>query len=120
MNYIDCQYLNGNDDPWFFLKCNNEIFPFGTLNNKTFNLYKDDSNIQNKDFDKDYSCNIVLKPPPSLNSLLKQFNNSSQSHNFKDPENVVKLIYHNLEELQTMKISNKESALSLFHIKLAL
>ena len=120
MNYIDCQYLNGNDDPWFFLKCNNEVFPFGTLNNKTFNLYKDDSNIQNKDFDKDYSCNLVLKPPPRLNSLLKQFNNSSQSHDFKDPENVVKLIYHNLEELQTMKISDKESALSLFHIKLAL
>ena len=36
LNFRDYQYLNGNDDPWFCLKCNSELFPFGTLNNKTF------------------------------------------------------------------------------------
>ena len=37
LNFIDYQYLNGNDDPWFCLKCNSERYSFGTLNNKTFN-----------------------------------------------------------------------------------
>ena len=99
--------------PWFCLKCNSEIF--GTLNNKTFNLYIDDSNIQNKDYDKDYSCNLVLKSPLNLNSLFNQFNNSSQTRGFKDPENVDKCKYYNLEELQTMKMSNKKCSLFIAH-----
>ena len=116
LNFIDYQYLNGNDDPWFCLKCNTELFPFGTLNNKTFNQYINSSNIQNKDIDQDNSSNLVLKPPPNLKSLFNQFNNSSQIHDFKDPENVVNCKYYNLEEVQTMKIPNKKNSLSLFHI----
>ena len=116
LNFIDCQYLNGNDDPWFCLKCNTELFPFGTLNNKTFNQYINSSNIQNKDIDEDNSSNLVLKPPPNLNSLFLQFNNSSQIHDFKDPENVVSCQYYNLEEVQTMKIPNQKNYVFLFHI----
>ena len=37
LNFLDYQYLNGNDDPWFCLKCNTELFPSGTLSNKTTN-----------------------------------------------------------------------------------
>ena len=85
---LDYQYLNSNDEPWFCLKCNSKIFPFQTLNNKTFNLHVSDSNIQ-KDYGKDYSCKLVLKLCPNLNSLLNQFNDSSQTHDFKVPENVV-------------------------------
>ena len=33
LNFIDYQYRNGNDDPWFCLNCNTELFPFGTFNN---------------------------------------------------------------------------------------
>ena len=106
---MDYQYLKGNDDPWFCLKCNTELFPFGTLNNKTFNQYINSSNIQNKDIDQDNSCNLVLKPPPNLKSLFNQFNNSSQIHDFKDPEIVVNCKYYNLEEVQTMKILNKKT-----------
>ena len=120
LNFIDYQYLNGNDDPWFCLKCNSEFYPFGTLNNKTFNQYINSNNIQNKDNDEDNSSNLVLKPPPNLNSLFNQFNNSSQFHDFKDPENVVKCKYYNLEEVQTMKIPNKKSSLSLFQLTHAL
>ena len=117
LNVLDYQYLNENDDPWFCLKCNTELFPFGTLNNKTFNQYINSSNIQNKDIDQDNSSNLVLKPPPNLNSLFIQFNNSSHIHDFKDPENVVNCKYYNLEEVQTMKIPNKKNPLSLFYIK---
>ena len=61
LNFLDYQYLNENDDPWFCLKCNIELFPFGTLNNKTFNQYINSSNIQNKDIDQDNSSNLVLQ-----------------------------------------------------------
>ena len=30
LSFMDNQYLNGNDDSWFCLKCNSELFPFGT------------------------------------------------------------------------------------------
>ena len=92
------------------------VFPFDTLNNKTFKQYINSSNIQNKDNDEDNSSNLVLKPPLNLNPLFNQFNNSSQIHDFKDPENVVNCKYYNLEEVQTMKIPNKKRSLSLFHI----
>ena len=92
LNFIDYQYLNGNDDSWLCIKCNTKLFPFGTLNNKTFNKYIDSSNIQNKDTDED------------------------QFHDFKDPENVVIIKYYQLEEVQTIKIPNKKNSLFLFRI----
>ena len=72
--------------------------------------------MQNKNIDQDNSSNLVLKPPPNLKLLFNQFNNSSEIHGFKDPENVVSCKYYNLEEVQTMKIPNKKNSLSLFHI----
>ena len=36
LNYIDYKYLSGNCDHWFCLKCNSQLFPFGTLGNKKF------------------------------------------------------------------------------------
>ena len=90
----------------FCLKSNIELFPFGTSNNKTFNQYLSINNIRSKDNDEDNSSNLVLKPPPNLSSLFNQYNNSSQIYDFRDPENVVKCKYYNLEEVQTMKIPN--------------
>ena len=115
LNYIHYQYLHGNNDPWFCLRCNSELFLSGTLNNKAFNQYINSSNIRNKDNDDDNSSKLVLKPLPNLNTFLNQFNNLSQTSDFKDPENVVKCKYYNLEEVQTMKIPNKKSS-SLYFI----
>ena len=47
--------------------------------------------------------------------LFKQFNNTSQIQDNKDPENVGKWKHYDLEEVQSLKILNKNS-LSLFHI----
>ena len=58
--------------------------------------------------------NLFLKPPPSLGSLFNQFNNTSQTYH-KDPEYVVRCKY-DLKQVQSMKISNNNSCLSLFHI----
>ena len=54
--------------------------------------------------------NLVLKPPPSLSSLFNQFNNIPQTHDHKDPENVVRSKYYDLEEVQLMKILDKNSS----------
>ena len=51
-----------------------------------------------------------------MKSLFNHFNNSSQTHDFKDPENVVKCKYYNQEEVQTVKILKNKNSLSLFHI----
>ena len=51
-----------------------------------------------------------------MNTLFNQFNNSSQTNDFKDPENIVQCKYYNLGEVQIMKIPNKKSYLSLFHM----
>ena len=60
--------------------------------------------------------NLVLKPP-CLSSLFNQFHNLPQTHDHKDPENVVRCKYYDLEEVQSMKIPNKNSCFSQFHIK---
>ena len=60
--------------------------------------------------------NLVLKPPPSRSSLLNQVNIIPQTHDHKDPENVARSKYYDLEEVQSIKIPIKNSCLSLFHI----
>ena len=69
-----------------------------------------------KNHNKIKFSNLVLKPPPSLSSLFNQFNSIPQTYDHKDPENVVWCKYHDLGEVQSMKIPNKNSCLSLFHI----
>ena len=58
-----------------------------------------------------------MTPPPNLNTLFNQFNNSPQTNALKDTRNVVKYRCYNLEEVQAMEIPNqKKSSFSLFHI----
>ena len=69
-----------------------------------------------KNYNENKFNNLVLKPPPSLSPLFNQFNNTPKTHDHKDPGNVVRCKYHNLEEVQSMKNPNKNSCLFLFHI----
>ena len=59
--------------------------------------------------------NLVLKPPLSLSSLFNQFDNIPQTHDHRDTENVVRCKYFDVEEVQSTKIPNKNSFISLFH-----
>ena len=36
LNHIDYKYLQDSNDPWYYLSCCSNIFPFGTLTNKDF------------------------------------------------------------------------------------
>ena len=58
----------------------------------------DSSNRKNKNENVTFN-NLVVKPPPSLSLLFKQFNNKSQTQDDKDPQNVVRCKYYDLEEV---------------------
>ena len=67
-NHIDYKYLQGSNDPWFYISCYNEIFPFGTLANKNFlfmiMVNSSPTTIKNNDVDATNvnSTSLVLKP----------------------------------------------------------
>ena len=65
---------------------------------------------------KNVNSSLLLKPPPDLALLFNQFNNAIPE-NRSDPENVIQSKYHDIDELQQLKIPNQENSLSLFHIK---
>ena len=56
-----------------------------------------------------------MKPPPDLALLFNQFNNVIPE-NHSDPENVIQSKYYDIDELQKLKIPNKENSPFLFHI----
>ena len=59
---------------------------------------------------------LVLKQSANLSQLFNQFNNTTETHTNKDPDNAVKCRYFDIEEIQTLKIPNKSKSLSMFHI----
>ena len=59
---------------------------------------------------------LVLKQPANLSQLFNQFNNITENHTNRDPDNVVKCRYYDIEEIQTLNIPNKSKSLSMFHI----
>ena len=56
-----------------------------------------------------------LKPSSDLSLLFNQFNLSSPELK-TDPENVVNSNYYDIDQLQTLKFSEKSKSLFLFHI----
>ena len=115
LNYIDYKYLSENGDPWFCPKCNSQLFPFGTLDNKKFMYHILHSSNMKNDNKIEFN-NLVLQPPSRLSSLFNQFNNVPQTLYHKDPENFVRCKSYDLEQVQSMKIPNENSCLSLFHV----
>ena len=59
---------------------------------------------------------LVLKQPANLSQLFSQFNNTTENHTSKVPDNAVKCRYYDIEEIQSLKILNKSNSLSMFHI----
>ena len=57
----------------------------------------------------------LLKPPPNLALLFNKFNNSSPKQQI-DPENVVNSTYFDIDQIQSLKFSQKEKSLSFFNI----
>ena len=57
-----------------------------------------------------------MKPSENLKLLVNQFNNNASPEDQTDPENVVQSKCYDTDELQTIKIPNKDMSLALFHI----
>ena len=60
---------------------------------------------------------LLLKPSENLKLLVNQFNNNASPEDNTDPENVVQSKYYDTDELQTMKIPNKEKVTGLISYK---
>ena len=90
------------------------LFPFGNLNNQKFLGFVNNNNDNNNE-SKNSNSSLILKPPPDLALLFNQFNNAIPENN-SDVENVIQSKYYDFDELQQLKILNKEKSLSFFHI----
>ena len=69
LNYVDYKCFSGNGDPWFCLKCNSQLFPFGTLDNKKFMLHIHNSSNMKNDNENEFNI-LVLKTSSQPSSLL--------------------------------------------------
>ena len=59
---------------------------------------------------------LVFKQPANLSQLFNQFSNITKNHTNRDPDNVVKCRYYDIEEIQTLNIPNKSKSLSVFDV----
>ena len=116
LNYIDYKYLQGCNEPWYCLSCTTMLFSFGNLNNQKFLGFinnNNNNNNNNSNESKNSNSFLILKPPPDLALLFNQFNNAIPENN-SDPENVIQSKYYDIDELQQLRIPNKEKSLSFF------
>ena len=109
---MEYKYIKGSNEAWYCLSCTNTLFLFGNLNNQNFLKFIGNNNTITSSETKKY---LILKPPPDLALLFNEFN-SAVSENRSDPENIIQSKYYDIDELQKMKIFNKENSLSLIHI----
>ena len=116
-NYVDYQYLSGSNNPWYCLNCNSETYALGILSKQNSMSFIRDNLTDSLKLDNMNSAStLVLKQPANLSQLFNQFNNITENHTNRDPDNVMKCRYFDIEEIQTLKIPNKRKSLSMFHI----
>ena len=81
LNYSDCQYLQGSNDPWFCISCCNEIFLFEKLGNKNFlsmmKVNPSPTTVKCSDVNNINGASLALKVCANLSLLFNQFNNFS-------------------------------------------
>ena len=103
--------LIGCNKLWQSLSCTTVPFPFGNLNNKKILDLVNNNNNESKNS----ISSLILKLPTDLTFLFNQFNNTNPE-NDSDLENVIQSKYLYINEMQQLKIPNKENSLSFFHI----
>ena len=87
------------------------LFPFGNLSNQKSLGFINNNNNKSKNS----NSSLILKPPLDLALLFNQFNNAIAENN-TDPENVMQSKHYDIDELQQLKIPNKEKSMSFLHI----
>ena len=113
LNYIDYKYLQSNNDPWYCITCSSSIFP---LAKKNGSLLISQTETNKCRFDSNNSS-LLLTPLPKLNNQVNQFNkNTIIDNNQNVDNNFIHSKYFDTDEIQKLKITNKEKCLSLFHM----
>ena len=111
LNSIEFQHISGSSDPWFCLKSNRNLLPFGNLNNQDFQVLVS-NNIINPLING--SSSVLLKPSSNLAFLFNHFNHLSIESNQSDPDNMISPNYYDINEIIKIKVDS--SSLLLFHI----
>ena len=88
------------------------LFPIGNLNNEKILGFVNNNNDNNKS--KNSNSSVILTPP-DLAPLFNQFSNAIPENN-SDPENVIQS-KDDIDELQQLKIPNKEKPLFFILIR---
>ena len=115
LSYVGYQYLSGCSDPWYCLNCNSEICALGNLSKQNSMLFIKENLTESLKLDNmNTTGTLVLKQQANLSQLFNQFNNITENHTNRDPDNVVKCRYYDIEEIQTLNIPNKSKSLSMF------
>ena len=117
LNYIDYKHLQGNNGLWYCITCSSSIFPFKFLNNKnSASLVISQTEANNYNFVSNNSS-LLLNPSQKPINLVNQFNNNTIIDNDnKVTDNFIHSKYFDTDEIQKLKILNKEKCLSLFHV----
>ena len=114
LSYAEYQYLSDCSDPWYCLNCNSEIYSLGNLSKQNFMSFTRENVTNSLKLDNMNSTStLFLKQPADISQLFKQFNNITENHTNRDPDNVVKCRYYDIEEIQTLNIPNKNKSLSV-------
>ena len=97
---------------WYCITFSNSIFPFNCLNNKKFaSFYISRIKANNYSFDSNNSS-LLLNPSPKLTNLVNQFNNNTIIDNNNNvADNFIHSKYFDIDEIQKLKILNKEKCL---------
>ena len=97
-NYVDYQYLSGSSNPWYCLNSNSEIYAVGNLSKQSFMSFITEHFTDSFKLDNMNSTStLALKQPAILSPLFNQFNNITENHTNRDPDNVVKCRYYDIE-----------------------
>ena len=83
--------------------------------NKNFSMCVSNFHSNNKPGKTNNEGSLLLKSSENLKLLVNQFNNNAAPGDNTDLENVQSK-YYDIDELQIMKIPNKDKSLTLFHI----
>ena len=103
-NHINYKFLQSSNDPWIFSHAAVKLSLL--ILRKISSIFYDSNNKSKKPDDKDGS--LLLKPSEHLKYSVNQFNNMSSppDHiNSDDSENTISSKYHDIDELQNLKIT---------------
>ena len=100
LNYLDYQYFSACNNPWYCLNSNSQIYALGNLSKQNFMWFIGENHPDSLKFDNMNSTStLALRQPANLSQLFNHFNNYTENHRNRDPDNIVKCRYYDTEEI---------------------